>query len=380
MEPFRKLYLNRHYQVVEVVAEGLDERLGRLDADDGVLIAPNHSYDGDPHVMMEIGRRARRRFYFMAAWQLFRGHHGIDGWILQRMGAFSVDREGVDRRAIREATDLLTRGNALVVFPEGEIYRLNERLTPLLEGVAFMAHSAQRELEEAKPGARIWIVPTGIRYTFLEDIRPTLAATMDRLESRFTLTPRPGASLPERIVRFGEVLLTIKEKETLGRSCEDDGDLRSRICCLTSAILERLETAHLGRTSEDDTTPLRLKALRRKLLQTWTDETAAPEARQEARRALDEAHLVLQLYSYPGDYLLEDSSPERMAETIDKFEEDIEGVIRPKGRRRAGVSFAEPIDMREKLGAGRHRAIAAEVTDQLEEAIQQLLGGKKAAV
>jgi hypothetical protein len=95
---------------------------------------------------------------------------------------------------------------------------------------------------------------------------------------------------------------------------------------------------------------------------------------------LDEAHLVLQLYSYPGDYLLEDPSPERMAETIDKFEEDIEGVIRPKGRRRARVLFGEPLDMQKRLGAARPRAIAAEVTEQLEEAIQMLMGRKNVTV
>jgi hypothetical protein len=295
------------------------------------------------------------------------------------MGAFSVDREGVDRRALRHATEVLIGGNALVVFPEGEIYRTNQRLTPLLEGVAFMGYTAQRELEESKRETRVWIVPAAIRYTFLEDICPTLAATMDRLEARLTLKPRPGDGLPERILRFGEVLLTIKEKEILGRSCENDGDLPTRLRNLTAAILLRLEEAHLGRTLDEETTPMRLKAVRRRLLETWADENASPDARGAAKRALDDAHLVLQLYSYPGDYLSEDPSPERMAETIDKFEEDIEGAIRPKGRRRALVRFGEPIDMKEKAGAGRPRAIATEITDRLEDAIQSLLDAKQTA-
>ena len=56
--------------------------------------------------------------------------------------------------------------------------------------------------------------------------------------------------------------------------------------------------------------------------------------------------LVLQLYSYPGDYLSEKPSAERMAETVEKFEEDIYGAARPKGRRRARVRLGEPIDLR----------------------------------
>ena len=68
-------------------------------------------------------------------------------------GTFSVDREGCDRRSVKQAVELLTTGKRLVVFPEGEIYHLNDRLAPLLDGVAFMALTAQRKLEKSRPDA-----------------------------------------------------------------------------------------------------------------------------------------------------------------------------------------------------------------------------------
>src|SRR5438270_13697879 len=89
--------------------------------------------------MMEVGRRVGRQFYFMAAWQVFLAHRGIDGWVMQPFGAFSVDREGCDRRAIRQATELLTSGQWLVVFPAGERFHSHARPTPLTHGVAIMA-------------------------------------------------------------------------------------------------------------------------------------------------------------------------------------------------------------------------------------------------
>jgi 1-acyl-sn-glycerol-3-phosphate acyltransferase len=373
LEPFRRRYLRSNYQVAEVALEGAGACLAHFAPGDGVLLAPNHSHDSDPHVMLEVGRRLRRQVYFMAAWQLFRERRGWTGRVMQRMGAFSVDREGVDRRAIRQACDLLLGGQTLVVFPEGEIYRLNERLTPLMEGVAFIACSAQRGLEKANSASKVWLTPVAIRYRYLDDIRPKLMATMDRLEARLLWKSPPGQPLPERIARFGEVLLTIKEKEQLGRSCENEGDLPARIRCLIEVLLERLETKHLGRSPSGDTTPLRVKALRRSLLERWTDEKAPPEERDAARQALDEVHLVLQLYSHPGDYLREQPTIERMAETIDKFEEDIEGAIRPKGRRRAEVAFGEPIDMQQRLESGRARTVAADVTDELEQSLQALM-------
>jgi 1-acyl-sn-glycerol-3-phosphate acyltransferase len=124
--------------------------------------------------MMAVGRRLRRTLFFMAAWQIFENHRGIDGWVMQRMGAFSVDREGCDRRAIRQATELLTSGRSLVVFPEGEVFHLNARLTPLKEGVAFIVLSAQRDLEKQGKGARVWVAPTAIRYRYVDDVRLVL--------------------------------------------------------------------------------------------------------------------------------------------------------------------------------------------------------------
>lgn len=372
LAPLRRYYLRRYYGIAEVAVEGVEPLLQRFGPADGVLLAPNHSHDSDPHVMMEVGRRARRPFAFMAAWQIFRTHWGLDGWVLQRMGAFSVDREGCDRRAVRQAVEFLSGGHALVVFPEGEIYHLNDRLTPLLEGVAFMALTAQHELEKAHSEGHVWVVPTAIRYRYLDDVTPKLEAAVARLEERLFWKPRPGSALHERIIQLGEVLLTIKEKEKVGHSCEGEGDLPARIARLTTALLERLETEHLKKTPSAETVPLRVKALRRHLLGVWTDEKADPEARRQARAALDDVQLVLQLYSYPGDYLTEKPSVERMAETVEKFEEDVYGSARPKGRRRARVLLGEPIDLKE-VAAGRARTAAHEVTSRLEEAIQWLM-------
>src|SRR5690349_9294550 len=174
LQPLRRYYLRRFYKIADVTVAGT-ERLGVIKPGDGALLAPNHSHDADPHVMMHVGRSTlSRQLYFMAAWQVFLAHGGIDGWVMQRFGAFSVDREGCDRRAIRQATDLLTSGQWLVVFPEGEIFHTNERLTPLKDGVAFMGITAQRDLEKSNGRAgqpappsparageppRVWVVP-----------------------------------------------------------------------------------------------------------------------------------------------------------------------------------------------------------------------------
>jgi hypothetical protein len=371
LTPVRKFYLKQFYAVRDVSIYGMD-RLSVIGKDDGVLLTPNHSHDSDPHVMMEVGKRLDRQLYFMAAWQIFKGHRGIDGFVLQRMGAFSVDREGCDRRAMRQAVDLMTSGRWLVVFPEGEIYHTNERLTPLREGVAFMAGTAQKALDKEAAGRKVWIIPTAIRYTYVEDVTPQLESAMTDLEERMKLKSGKGSPLAQRIVRFGDAMLTLKEKEQLGKA--QDGDLTSRLKTLISAILARHEAQWLRNAQSGESVSLRVKSLRQQLLEIWVDEKTPPEHRAQAREALDDVQMVMQLYSYPGDYVLENPSVERMAETIEKFEEDVYGgIIRPKGERAARVILGAPLDMSAHVTGMRPRAAATELTAKLEAAIRDLM-------
>jgi 1-acyl-sn-glycerol-3-phosphate acyltransferase len=373
----RQVYARNEWLVVEVEVPGLEDSFRRFHPDDGVILAPNHSHEGDAHVMLDVARRLRRQFYFMVAWQAFRRHWGVDGWILQRMGCFSVDREGCDRRAVRQAVDLLAAGNHVVIFPEGEIHHLNERLMPLLDGVAFIAAQAQKKLAQSHPERRVWVVPVGIRYRFIEDVRPQLEAAMKRLEARmFWLKPLPEAPLHDRITRYGEFLLTIKEKEKLGRSGDGDGDLPTRIGNLINALLAGHERDDLHGPPSAETVPLRVKALRRRLLDLGAGENVDAATCRKALDGLDDAQLALQLFSYPGNYITEDPTCERMAETIEKFEEDVFGVARSVGRRRATVRFGEPIDMKAESETGRSRTLVAKVTDRLESGIEQLLSSQ----
>ena len=372
LAPLRHYYLRSFYKISGVRVLG-QENLKSIGPGDGALIAPNHSHDSDPHVMMDVGHRMGRQLYFMAAWQVFLAHHGIDGWVMQRFGAFSVDREGCDRRAIRQATELLTGAQWLVVFPEGEIYHTNERLTPLREGVAFMAVTAQRDLEKAGGGKHVWVVPTAIRYRYDEDITPRLQEAVAAMERRFLLPTVSGEPLPQRIVRLGEVLVTIKEKQVLGQPpAGGGGDLVTRLKNLIATLLSRLEAKYHDKADPNEPVPLRVKNLRRQVLETINADADKSHIAPEHQAALDELHLVLQLYSYPGDYVSSKPTVERMAETVEKFEEDLDGVSSPKGTRNATVTFGPPIDVAPFV-ASRPRAASVELTGKLEESIKDLM-------
>ncbi len=124
-------------------------------AGQGVMITPNHSGHADPFIMYHVSDEVRRPFYFLTAWQVFQQLGPIGRRMLQHHGCFSIDREGTDLKAFRQATDVLEQGqHPLVVFPEGEVYHINERVTPFRQGAAAIALSAARRGRSQSPACR----------------------------------------------------------------------------------------------------------------------------------------------------------------------------------------------------------------------------------
>ena len=48
-EPIRRWYLTRYFGIAELI-KGMEALTDKIGSTDGVLIAPNHSHDSDPHV------------------------------------------------------------------------------------------------------------------------------------------------------------------------------------------------------------------------------------------------------------------------------------------------------------------------------------------
>jgi glycerol-3-phosphate dehydrogenase (NAD(P)+) len=86
----------------------------QIPASGPAIIASNHRSFFDPFV---IGTMSRRPIYYLAKSELFR--NPVLAWFLSALGAFPVERGAGDRDAIRTAQELLSRGELVLIFPEG---------------------------------------------------------------------------------------------------------------------------------------------------------------------------------------------------------------------------------------------------------------------
>ena len=97
-------HLNRQFGIESVNVEGIEKLQASIAAGHGVLIAANHCRPSDPSVVNEVCRQAGTPAFTMASWHLFMAGK-LQRFILNRVGGFSVYREGTDRTALKAAIE-----------------------------------------------------------------------------------------------------------------------------------------------------------------------------------------------------------------------------------------------------------------------------------
>ena len=136
-----------------------------------VIIASNHISFWDPIL---VGLGCPREVHFMAKEELFRNR--FLGWLIRAYNAFPVRRGILDRQGLRSASDLLRKGNVLLLFPEGTRSKTGEP-REARPGVGFLACTAGATvvpacIEGSNRLARHFVTRAPVRLSFAEAIDP----------------------------------------------------------------------------------------------------------------------------------------------------------------------------------------------------------------
>jgi len=362
-------YLPRTKRIKAVHVTGLESLAQARQRADRLILVPNHPTHADASILLEATRQAGLSTQVMAAYDVFLRSRQ-DAWVMQKLGAFSVDRESSDPRALKTALEIIERGrHALVIFPEGNVYLENDRVTPFNDGAAFLSLRAAKQL--AASDHRVLMVPVSIKTTLIEDAKPAIASAIRSAASVVDLE-LPGDVTPAQALHdIGNATLH-RHLKLRGLSVEPGDDLTQTINRAAGEVLSKLETTLELTPREKDSLWDRIRKARRVIHEVRADESRCADHAAAATWA-DQAMLAIRLVSYSGSYVATHPSVDRIAETTEKIAEDLfRRMMPPIADRQAHVHFADAIDLSEWVAEGRPgKKAIKEVTSRCEDAVQQ---------
>jgi len=365
----RARFLPRNKRIASLTVHGDDTLRQSRRPGDRLVIVPNHPTHGDAAIMLEAMQRVGLTTQMMAAYDVFLRSRA-DAFVMQRLGAFSVDREGSDARAMKTALDVLDKGlHALTIFPEGNVYLENDRVTPFNDGAAFIALRAAHKLKEQ--GHRVLVVPVSIKATHISDVRPLVRDRLAEL-SKAVGIELAGGSTPVQAMRSIGVALLHRNLALRGLDAPETDALPQMIAHAAGAVLDKLE-AKLGSSAKPGTSVMdRIRKARQLIHEVRTDPQRVADHAAAATWA-DEAMLALRLASYSGQYVASRPTLDRVEETSEKLAEDLHRrMMPPLADRAAYVRFNEPVPLCDYVAEQRPgRQQVRALTARCELVVQQ---------
>ncbi|MDP4648196.1 MAG: 1-acyl-sn-glycerol-3-phosphate acyltransferase [Akkermansiaceae bacterium] len=310
---------------------------------DRIMFAINHPTHSDAQVMCEVQRRLGVQGSFMAAYDVFL-RSPMNAWFMQRLGNFSIDREGSDRKAMAAAIEILKEGKrALNIYPEGNVFLTNDRLAPFLDGAAFIALKAQVALDDAE----VKVVPVSVKFTNLTAPRDAVTARMRQLagDSGYIFPQGSGDDPVAAVLGLGQhVLHGFLERHGISKDSEVE-TLHDRLKAFSEKLMDEV-CGKLKLEGKMACLTERIAKARSRIHQLRTDFEADPDP--EIAMLSDRAILAMRIHGYCEPYLTERPTIDRYDETVERISEDFYGRIMPRaGARRAMVEIHEPISMRD---------------------------------
>jgi len=359
-------------------------------SDRRILFTPNHPTAFDPVMMLGLSKILNMPFNYLAAREVFDFYGGLNGKVMQKLGAFSVVRGVPDRESFRTTRSVLSAVRArLVIFPEGEVYIQNDSLLPFHSGTLQLAFWAMDDIAKAGDAApSIYVVPTAIRYVFVSDMGDEICASLKRLEKALCVPVNPSGDTYERVRLVGRRVLAVMEAEYGIKPAEvDNPDLTPRMECVKRVILGRA-AGLLGVTlnTEEPTVDQMRQVMNAAFAVTREEPGPEPcdyqirlhiELAERTEPLFNDLRRVTNWIAAQDNYVRAKPNHERMAEILVRLEREVFGKHKLSGKLKAGIKIGEPIDLGDHYQDYKKnkKMVVAELTRQLESSVRSLLDG-----
>ncbi len=336
------------------------------------------------------------------------------GWIASNLGGTPIQRGKADWTGLRSARDLFANGKfPMAAAPEGGTNGLSENISPLEPGIAQLGFWCAEDLQKAGRDQQVLIVPVGIKYSYVDAPWDAIANLLSELETASGLLVNPPElasveSLYPRLLTLAEHLLSLMEQfytrfyhqklaDVKTVEIEDRNEaLAIRLQALLNAALliseqyfnlqskgslrdrcQRVEQAGWNYIFREEFKDVKgVSAVERAL---------GDRVAEEANARMWHMRLVESFVAVSGNYIRENPTPERFAETtliLWKMLAKIKGnkaVHRPQlGKQKVKITVGEPISISELYPAYKENRLAArqavaDVTNDLQHALEGLI-------
>ena len=344
------------------------------------------------------------------------------GWLFSGLGGVPIHRgRSLDLMAVHAVRDLLINGKfPLTVAPEGATNGHSEIVSTLEPGIAQLGFWCVEDLLKAGRGEKVYIVPVGIQYRYLNPPWRNLDKLLSQLEASSGLPVQPTGKYTvqerekvyyQRLLRLGDRLLSQMEefynrfyhcqlsKPNLPATEEPTNPnqlLAARLQILRNTALEVAEE-YFGIQGKGNAS----KRCRKLEEASWNyiyrrdisdldslsplDRGLADWVAQEAELRIKHMRLVESFVAVTGTYVLEKPTVERFAETallMFDLTARIKGTKYPSrprlGKRSVKVTVGQPISVTERWqDYHKNRQAAkqavADLTEDLYKALKDMI-------
>ncbi|MDF5738864.1 MULTISPECIES: 1-acyl-sn-glycerol-3-phosphate acyltransferase [unclassified Nostoc] len=338
------------------------------------------------------------------------------GWIASHLGATPIQRGKADWTGLRSARDLFANGKfPMAAAPEGATNGLSENISPLEPGIAQLSFWCAEDLHKAGRDQQVLIVPVGIKYSYVDAPWDAIANLLSELEAASGLPVNPPEhasveSLYPRLLTLAEHLLSLMEEfytrfhhqkladaKTLVGEIEDRNEvLAVRLQALLNAALQISDqyfdlqpkgnlTDRCRRVEQAGWNYIFREEFKDVKGVSAVEKALGDRVAEEANARMWHMRLVESYVAVSGNYIRENPTAERFAETIliiwqmiAKIKGD-KGVRRPQlGKQKVKITVGEPISVSERYLAYQGNRLAArqavaEVTNDLQHALEGLI-------
>ena len=348
-----------------------------------VLLMPSHSGGFEPYVVARLSDWLDDDYFYLAAVEVFETSK-LFGWVMQKLGVYSIIRGAADRASFQMTRKILTEGKKwLVIFPEGQTVWQNDTVIPFQQGVTQLAFKAYEHLAKADPESSLNCLPMSIKYVFTENVDEQMRESMKRLESQLlTGDYCPPEDPFERLRNISEAILSANERRH-NIKAEEDADLDARIQAMKEVMVSRME-GQLDVTPKSGQDLLeRIRTLFNTLDRITMDDPDTSnygrklldEQKRLARDLYDELWRVLQFIAIYAEYVRENMTVERFMDVLCILEMEVFGERRIAGPRKACVKVGAPVDLKDEFEAYKadKRGTTESVTLKLEDKVRSML-------